>query len=117
MSQQLFVIYTAKSGYQVMGFEDFNAEGVSCFNQAIQYVQMTFNDKNDVPRVYQLTEIPQHNIIKRSPAEWEAMYKIEILDDDGWRASSSMGFKSLTELITETEFVSRMSESTIRPVR
>ena len=49
--------------------------------------------------------------MKRTPAEWEAIHEIEILNADGWKD------KSLLEPITEAEFNERINESTIYPLR
>ena len=111
----LFSIYTNKNGHQVIGFDSFDKNGRSAFNQAIDYATTTFNDDNDVPRVYLLSEVPiEHDKIVRTPAEWEAILNVEVIDADGWRYGSSLGVKSLVEPITRDEFKTRMNESTIR---
>lgn len=43
---------------------------------------------------------------------WAQLLSIEIIDDDGWRGS----IKTLNTPITLTEFLDRVSSSTIRPI-
>lgn len=111
MNTILFSIYTNKHGHQVLGFEPFDKNGKSCFDQAIQYANETFNDLNDIPTIYQLAPVPfDVNLIVRTPAEWEAVTGIEIVDNDGWRGVNG---KSMTVPITLAEFKTRCNESTI----
>lgn len=49
--------------------------------------------------------------IERLPVEWERIFNIEIIDPDGWKD------KSFEDTITKKEFIERMNESTIIPLR
>jgi hypothetical protein len=49
-----------------------------------------------------------------TPQEWGKLLDVEIIDPDGWRGRDS---KPLTEPIGLQEFINRLSESTIMPVR
>jgi hypothetical protein len=110
----LFSIYTNHSGHQIHGFEPFDANGKSCFDQAINYAVTTYNDLNDVPRVFQLTEVPYDiSTVERTPSEWEAVTGIEVVDPDGWRGVNG---KSMTAKITLAEFKTRCNESTVTRV-
>ena len=54
----LFAFYTTKDGYQVLGFDAYDTNGVSAFDQAFQYAERTYNDPADKPKIYLLSEIP-----------------------------------------------------------
>lgn len=113
MNTILFSIYTNKHGHQIHSFEPFDKRGKSCFDQAVEYATLTYNYLNDVPKVYQLSQIPYDpSKVLRTPAEWEAMHDIEIVDNDGWRGVNG---RPMTDPITLKEFTERMNESTIRP--
>ena len=108
----LFSIYTNKDGHEIVGFEPFNKNGISAFDQAIQ--SATEKNSNNT-RLFMLTEIPiEHETVLRMPSQWESFLGIEIIDSDGWCHGSELGAKSRFEPITRAEFKTRISESTIR---
>ena len=111
MNKILFAIYTNHGNHQVFAFDTFSKDGKSAFDQAIEYATTHYNDPNDKPQLFLLSELPINwATVKRTPAEWEAIQEIEILDPDGWND------KSLLEPITEAEFNERVNESTIYPL-
>ena len=110
----IFSIYTNNNGHAIESFDAFDKNGKNAFEQATAYAKETYNDPNDIPRLFLLSEIPMPANEKRTPAQWERDLGIEILDDDGWRSASEFGAKSILEPITEAEFRQRCNESTIR---
>ena len=50
----LFAFYTTKDGYQVLGFDAYDAKGISAF----EYAERTYNNPADKPKIYLLNEIP-----------------------------------------------------------
>jgi hypothetical protein len=111
MNKLLFSIYTNKGGHQVHGFDPFDKDGKSAFDQAISYATTTYNDLNDIPRVFLLSEIPyDFSAVTRTPAEWEAVTGVEVINPDGWRGVNG---KAMTVPITLAEFKTRCNTSTI----
>jgi hypothetical protein len=116
MKNILFSIYTNKHGHQVVGFAPFDSKGKNAFDQAIEYAQTNYNDINDKPKLFLLSEISMPEVVFRTPAEWEAILKVEVIDPDGWRAGCRLTAKDIIIPITETEFRQRCEESTIYPL-
>jgi len=114
MKSILFSIYTRKGGHQVVSFDVVTKEGKNVFEQAIEYAQATYTDIHDPAKLFMLTEIPVMTEPLRTPAEWESILDVQIIDPDGWRRGCDLGEKSMTLPITQDEFRKRMNESTIR---
>ena len=60
-----------------------------------------------------LTTTDQKGLITKTSEEWNAIHQIKILDPDGWDRRN-FKYSFYKELITETEFMKRISISTIR---
>ncbi len=109
----IFAIVTPKHNHTV-SFDPFDKNGKNAFDQAVEYTVTNYNDPNDKPALYLCSPVPLPAEPLRTPAMWEAMLGIEIIDADGWRRGATLGEKSMLEFITEKEFVARCDESTIR---
>ena len=59
----LFSIYTRNHGHQVLGFDSFDANGRSAFQQVQDYARETYNDPQDKPTIYVLTPITTEEVI------------------------------------------------------
>ena len=109
----IFAIVTPKHNH-IVSFDPFDKNGVSAFDQAVEYTQTNYNDLNDPPSLYLCSPVPLPPEPLHSPATWETMLDIEVIDADGWRRGSSLGEQSMLIFITEKEFRARCQESTIR---
>ena len=53
----LFSIYTRNHGHQVLGFDSFDKDGRSAFQQVQHYARETYNDQQDKQTIYVLSQI------------------------------------------------------------
>jgi hypothetical protein len=112
----LFSIYTGATGHNIVSFPwPAFTDCQDIFQKAAEYAQMTYNDPNDVPQLFMLTEIPMTPVTLKTPSEWEIDTGIKIIDNDGWRRSSTHGEKAWETPITEKEFRDRSNDCTVMP--